>query len=121
MRDLKIEGKLNEIENRIDYLRNPKLRADAILRFFQNELKDVNEYDLIEGAKQYSTFYRMMNKLKQIPEIEIAILHLTNFMESASFNLLAAGDEELRFIEIKERLNAMVNKFEDNRQLLHSE
>jgi hypothetical protein len=121
MRDLKIEAKLNEIENRIDYLRNPKLRADAILRFFQNELKDVNKYNLTECAKQYSTFYKMMNKLRQIPEIEIAILHLTNFMESASFNLLPAGDDELRFIEIKERLNAIVYKFENNGQLLHSE
>jgi len=120
MEQLKIEGKLMQIENRIDNLRTPKSRAEAILLFFKNEQKDVKEYDLIECSKQYSTFYKMMNKLKQIPEIEIAILHLTNFIEHASFNLLATGDDELLFIEIKERLREIVNKFEDKRQLLHS-
>ena len=111
MEKLNIEDLLIEIENRIVDLRTTKSRAKAMLRFFENEQKEIKKYDLMECIKQYSTYYKMMHKLRQIPEIEIAILHLTNFIDSASFNLLASGDDELSFIEIKERLSAIIHKF----------
>jgi len=121
MTKLKIEGKLIEFENKLDYQKTPRLRAEEILTFLKSDLEKINAEDLIGSTKQASAFTTTINHIKQIPELKFAFKILEHFIEFGSFNLVAIGDDVTLFNDINERLKILVNKFESNGQLLLSE
>lgn len=120
MKKLLIENLLTEIENKLEYQKTPRLRADSAFSLLRGERANHKDIDLLKGAKQgLKEMLGEMNKVEKLSEIDIAIKILDHYIANNSFSLIAiqrSNEDKITvdlFDELSSRLEKIVNKFDN--------
>jgi len=120
MKKLLIEKLLTEIENKLEHLKTPRLRADSALSLLRVEQANMKNIDLLKGALQgLKEMFGEMDKFEQLSEIDIAITILSHYLEANSFSLIAIPCSNIDkitvdlFEELNRRLEEIVTKFDN--------
>ncbi len=115
MGNIKIENLLLEIEQRINELKTPEIRARALFDYLKKEQDGFNIEDLLASVRHgINKTLEIMDHWEIIEELNYALRYLTAIIENnhrPGFKF--HGKLISRYEDLKLRLNAIVLKYEE--------
>lgn len=88
MENLKIEQLLVEKNLELEHFNTPKLRADALLEFLENEYNNNRNIDLISSVrKEFLDMLDEINKFEILIEVDYSIKILVFYKQTGNFDL----------------------------------
>ncbi|MBN1971554.1 MAG: hypothetical protein JW870_19475 [Candidatus Delongbacteria bacterium] len=121
MKETHIETKLNEIENRIEHLKTPALRAESMISLLNIEQVNSANIDLIKGAQAgLKEMFSEIEKVELSKDINNSISILNQYLNTNSFDLFIVPGTKTNEGEIKkfeylnERIEQIVMKYDNN-------